>query len=1074
MVLQYKKERITKERIGVFTGWKDFNVSGCVPPGRKPYTLLGQVWTEPQRSAVTISASGGTGRIRFDEAVQLIDRRAQVGDTFGPSWETYWFRLEVSGSTDLAGKEVHLIWDSESEAMLWSEDGRPLQGLVGGDSWCRRVDYRLETNAPGTPWSKVFYVEMACNGLFGVGRGGDIEPPDPHRTFVLRECGLSVFDREAWDTLCDVTFVDGCANELPDENPRSSMALVTANNAVNKIEVEHPETWRAGREAVAEFCRDRNGSAQAAIYAIGHCHIDTAWLWPYDETKRKCARSWATQLRNMEMYPEYKFVCSQAQQLHWMKTEYPVLYEEIKEYVRLGRFVITGGTWVEMDCNLPSGESLVRQFLEGQRYFYSEFGVKCRTFWLPDTFGYSSQLPQIMKSAGIDYFLTQKLSWNLFNKFPHSVFRWEGLDGSQVVAHFPPADSYCCFGKVDEVVRSVTNNKDIGVTNASILLVGHGDGGGGASPAMIESLKRMEDVDGIPKVNICKPDDFFDFVNQRRDELPKWVGELYFELHRGTYTSQAKIKSGNRDCELALRNAELLSVLAEILPTDNDSSFTYPKAALKSCWHRVLLHQFHDTLPGSCIRQVIEVAHKDHENVQKESLNMQKRAIDVLIARLCNHDLSQNSHDRREEQIVSLLNVQGCPSLSSDLLVHLRDRTMAPKDSLVQDDLIDSTQPGYLAAIDCADVPKGIGVSTSPRFLTDARDEVRVREVERSSTQTPSKVVLENKFVRLVLDRFGLMQQLSLIDSKCSGAEQDIIHSQSTGRGNQFVLYDDVPLFWDAWDIEVYHFEKFKRLSGATDIEVLERGPLRATVKISFDCGTSGTIEQTISLTAFSARVIFKVVVDWRADRKLLGVEFPTTIRSQHASYDTQFGFVQRPTHFNTSWDVAKFEVCGHRYADLSESNYGLAIVTKSKYGYSVHDGRMRLSLLRSPKSPDDMCDMGRHSIDFCLLPHWGPFPSAQVISEAAAFSQTPLLTVVPARVAATRNAQVHDLVTLESTRVGSQTGVVIEAIKMAEDVDRGIILRVCECLGGSESVCIRLHPALSVCSAELTDVVEW
>lgn len=411
----------------MFLGWENFNPKGNVAPGRMDQNLCSRLWTGHNRTAVQLAVAttddNRLANFSSTDLNKLSFKTASVGDKFGPTFSTHVFRLDVTVPDNFdRSLPLHLIWDSNSEAMVMSEDGTPIQGLVGGDHWARRADCLLfppcdEKDSPG-PVKKRVYVEISCNGLFGAGRGGDIEPPDMDRTYTLDECCLAVFDPKAWALIHDVTLMQGLAKHLPD-TPRKSQALQIANDVVNEVDVADPLTYEAGRKVASKFLEARNGGGQSHVTAMLHSHIDLAWLWPMAATPAKGARTFATVLRLMEKYPECVYVQSQAQLYDWVKSGYPSLWKELCERVREGRFLPVGGTWVEMDCNIPSGEALVRQFVYGQQFFEDNFEIRCKEFWLPDTFGYASQLPQIMKGCGIDYFMTQKLSWNLFNKFPY-------------------------------------------------------------------------------------------------------------------------------------------------------------------------------------------------------------------------------------------------------------------------------------------------------------------------------------------------------------------------------------------------------------------------------------------------------------------------------------------------------------------------------------------------------------------------------------------------------------------------------------------------------------------------------
>ncbi|KAI1904444.1 hypothetical protein AGOR_G00005710 [Albula goreensis] len=417
---------------------------------------------------------------------------------------------------------------------------------------------------------------MDCLG----GQGSMIAAPDPERKFTLQKAELVVFNHDVRGLLTDFEMLVDIVKCLGEGEQRGYQALFTVNEMVNLCDPSDPTSFAAAHSLAQKFFSQRNGQSQHTVHAMGHCHIDSAWLWPYEETIRKCARSWVTVIRLMEKNPEFIFTCSQAQQFEWVKSWYPGLYSQIQHFVQKGQFIPVGGTWVEMDGNLPSGESMVRQFLEGQRFFQKEFGVHCTEFWLPDTFGYSAQLPQIMQGSGITRFLTQKLSWNLVNTFPHNTFFWEGLDGSQVLTHFPPGNSYEMKGKVEDLTNTLKNNKDKGRANHSAALFGFGDGGGGPTQLMLDRFQRVRDTDGLPRVVMSSPNKLFSELQSESSLLCTWSGELFLELHNGTYTTQAQIKLGNRQCEALLHDVEMASSLALC----RNQAFQYPSGKLQELW----------------------------------------------------------------------------------------------------------------------------------------------------------------------------------------------------------------------------------------------------------------------------------------------------------------------------------------------------------------------------------------------------------------------------------------------------------------------------------------------------------
>ena len=967
--------------------------------------LAGMLYTA--HAQVKLSVYSAPGRISYAQAMRGDYGPAQVGMQFGPLWSTHWVQVEIEIPTEWEGREVHLLWDSSSEACVWQE-GQPTQGLTGsGNGWISgaiRKEYCLAKRAQGGQHVEL-YVEVACNGLFGI-EGGE----KASQIGLLRQAEIAVFDREAWDLLWDFVVIADMAQHLPPNTPRAGQALYAANATVNAVNLQDRSTWPAGRALAAQFLAARNGDGQHNISAMGLAHIDTAWLWPIAETKRKCIRTFSAALRYMDDYPNYVFVCSQAQQLEWIKQSQPALYEKIKVRAREGRFVPAGGSWVEPDCNIPSGESLVRQFLLGQRFFRQEFGVTCQEFWEPDVFGYSAALPQILRGVGIRYFLTIKLSWNQFNKLPSHTFLWEGLDGSRVLTHFPPTDTYNSVATVKEVLYHVGNFRDHERANESCLLFGYGDGGGGPTPDMLEQIKRMGDVDGLPRVQVRTPQEFFARCEADAKDLTAWVGELYLELHRGTYTTHARAKLFNRQSELLLRDVEFLSAMAHA-----SHGLAYPHEELERIWKMVLTNQFHDIIPGSSIAEVYQDSTVDYADVLQTGQRLREAAIQALVK------------PEPKAQRLCVIN-----TLS------------APRTEVVE-------LPGEMPAGQVAANGKPLGIVSAPAMGYSVTTPSAQPAHPVRLTESADHIALENEFVRVTFRRDGHLA--SLFDKR---AQRECVAPGEVA--NHLDLFDDQPAKWDAWDVDIFHLEKRYEVSGARSVRITETGPLRASVEFEYALSPASALRQTVSLTALSPRLDFDTEVEWHENNKFLKVEFPLDIRAQNATYEIQFGHVQRPTHFNTSWDMARFEVCGHKWADLAEPDFGVALLNDCKYGYGTLGHVMRLSLLRSPKSPDPTADMGHHTFRYALLPHVGTLQQAEVVQEGYRFN-------VPLLLSAT-NAQPGQV----SFFSVSLPSVIVDTVKQAEDSD-AILVRLYEAHGTHGTV--RLSSALPVKSAARCNLLE-
>lgn len=561
-----------------------------------------------------------------------------MGESFGPSWSTHWFKVTITVPPELQKKEhLEFHWDANNEGLIWTLDGDVVHGLTGGGE---RSEWILpKSYYDGKAHS--FYIEMACNHMFGNAIGDNIQPPPKDRYYTLWKAEIAAINMDARMLHMDFWILGDAAREFPEDSWESHKAFENCNRIMDTFIAGDgsKESIKKCREIATEYLgklidtsKVYDGDQEVLITAIGQCHIDTCWLWPFAETKRKVARSWSNQCDLMDRYPEYRFACSQAQQYKWLEQYYPALFDRVKEKVKKGTFHPIGGSWVEHDTNLPSGESLVRQFMYGQRFFESHFGQRCKTFWLPDTFGYSAQLPQICRLAGMTRFFTQKLSWNNINSFPHTTFNWIALDGSQVLCHMTPAETYTAEAHFGDIKRSITQHKSLDQDATSLLVYGKGDGGGGPTWEQIERLRRergvADTVGLLPRVKLGNSvDDFYDKLEKKIENGTKfvtWYGELYFELHRGTYTTQANNKRNNRESEFLLRNLEFLSTLASIQDlledhslSKNDDKYEYPKKDIDSMWENVLLCQFHDCLPGSSI----EMCYRDSDDVSQHVID---------------------------------------------------------------------------------------------------------------------------------------------------------------------------------------------------------------------------------------------------------------------------------------------------------------------------------------------------------------------------------------------------------------------------------------------------------------------
>lgn len=752
-----------------------------------------------------------------------------------------------------------------------------------------------------------------------------------------------------------------------------SNEYITIKNHLDKacllldLRYPHSKEYYASVKATREYLeKEFYGKAcgngyYGNVYCVGHTHIDVAWLWTLAQTREKAQRSFSTVINMMKRFPEYKFFSSQPQLYKYVKESDPELYAEIKERIKEGRWEPEGAMWLEADANLVSGESLIRQMIYGMRFMKDELGVDNRILWLPDVFGYSGALPQIMNGCGIKRFFTTKMIWNENDRMPNDLFIWQGIDGSEVFCAFAP--SYVPPLNASNVKSNWSEFKSKEMSDTSIMVYGWGDGGGGPTYDMLENYRRIKrGIPGIPKAKIATAREYFDKAEQNFKESVKahksearWVGEMYLEMHRGTYTSIAKNKKKNRLSENLYFMAAEGAAVADMIFNGN----AYPQEIFRKNTENILLNQFHDIIPGSSIKEVYEDTDRDYARIIFEGQAVLDAALDGIGGSL------------KTEGGIFVYNA--CPFEVSDYVT------------------VDGE--AYFAE----NVPaRGFTViPASPK-----KNKVRV-----------TKNVLENDKIKVIFD--NKYQIKSIYDKETD----KLVNSDIC---NVLEIYEDIPREYDAWEISPYYEQKKWIIDDVSDVKILENG-IRVTRKYK-----NSTIVQDILLTQGSKRIDFKTEVDWREDHVLLRAAFPVDIRSDFATYDIQFGNVTRPTHRNTSWDAAKFEVSAHKWADLSEGNYGVSLLSDCKYGYSVHGNVMGISLLKSATYPNPDADREVHNFTYSIYPHTGDFRSGGTVNEGYKLN-IPLI----ARKVGKTDGHISDTLSLAKA---DKENIVIETVKKAEE----------------------------------------
>lgn len=980
------------------------------------------IWRDTAPIDISVTHLDGEP-VSFAQATARDFAPGSVGEPWGPAWGTSWFHLTGTVPEKMAGKTVDVHVDLgfypglvgfHAEGTVWSADGTVLGGVHPERRWVRIAD-----SAKGGETIDL-YVEAAANPLF-VGTNptpyGDRSTAPISPLYSLHAAELAVRDDDVAQLILAWEFVLQLAEDLRESDPLSPRALAALTATAARIDPSDVRASAAhGAEPVLALMADPGAPRRHRATAIGHAHIDTAWLWPLRETKRKVLRTFTNQLNLMDTYPEYRFGCSQAQQYQWLADEHPEVLDRIRAKVVTGQWVPLGGSWVEADGNLPSGESLVRQLLHGQRFFEKHFGITCTEGWIPDVFGYSGALPQIMRLSGLQRFVTQKLSWNRTNKFPHHTFTWEGIDGTPILTHFPPADTYNAEVRPAELRRIERGFRDHGRSRESLLVFGHGDGGGGPTREMIERLRMGADTDGLVRLRPGSPAEFFADAEAECEIVPapSWRGELYFEMHRGTYTSQAATKRGNRRCETLLRQAELFSVAAFGATAEGG----YPSDELEAIWNEVLTLQFHDILPGSSIAWVHREAEAAYDRLVPQIETLIERALTALVGS------AQKPGD---------------PALVNPA-PHARAEVVIADGG----DAIWAAAPAHGLASTSGELPAGIAPVTA--------------------SQNPDGTgTIDNGIVHIEWDADG--QLTSIVDLRIG---RQVL--RPGGLGNSFELYEDRPIEYDAWDIEPYYRDRVTVLSSADSVTLTDAGPLVALLAIRRTHGDT-TIDQHMVVRAGSARIDFVSEIDWHQNEQLLKAAFDVDVHADNSTAEIQFGTVDRPVHVNTTWDLARFEICAHRFLDLSEPNWGVALLNDGKYGHDTRGGSLRISLLRAPNFPDPNTDRGIHRFTHSLYPHLGDLAHSDVPAEGFRLNN-PMRWAKPARGTAVSSPNAAGAGAMPESIAASDTDtLIIDTVKAAADGSGDWIVRCYEAVGGRADAVITFGAAFG--RVETVDLLE-
>ena len=941
-----------------------------------------------------------------EEAMKGQFELVEPGFTWGKTWEYCWFRGKVVLPAEAEGKRIVMDLRPDGESTLF------VNGQEFGTyraSWVSQKHHFIEDNvlstvaAAGTEYEILmetyaghYYPESPDGGCATgpVLPGAYQDPLEEGKRRTLGVCTFGIWNEDAYQLWMDADTLKQVLDKLDPNSLRAAKIAEALEKFTLVVDFEQDEagriaSYRAGREALKPALEAKNGSTAPVFYAIGNAHIDLAWLWPMAETHRKTERTFAAQLRLLEEYPEYKYIQSQPAAYEMCRKYYPELFQRIKKAVKDGKWIAEGAMWVEPDTNMASGEALIRQLLYGKKYYKEEFGVDSQMLWLPDTFGYTAALPQILKSCGVRYLVTQKIFWsyNEGEQFPYHYFYWEGMDGSKITSFLPT--NYTYRTDPSELISVWENRSQKRDLDAFLLPFGYGDGGGGPARDYLEYAEREKDLEGCPKVKQENPITFFKEMEKEGGPKHTYTGELYFSAHRGTYTSQAMVKQNNRRCELSMRELEFWSTLAAL------KGKAYPAEAVERLWKEVLLHQFHDILPGSSIARVYQEAEKAFHAILDESHELTEKALQSLT---------------EGENGITVGNSLG---FAYETVLELPESFAAGAKTKEGKEI--PTEKIGDKVYGLAELPAYGMVSLVPaEEQTKAEDEVVL-------TQVGETYVLENRQVKAVVDGKGEVISFVLKTSGREFAAEPL---------NRFHLYKDVPRLFDAWDIDSNYKEQEITAAEDVKVSVLQAGSLRGVLKVTGRISNSSFV-QYIRLDAESTRLEFETVIDWKELHRLLKVAFPVRVFAENGINEMQFGYVERPTRRSRTYDKDRFEVCNHRYSALCDGAHGAAVLNDCKYGISMNENALELTLLRAAAAPEMHADNREHHFTYAFTAWEGSFADSDVVRQGYELNVKPVVA--------------NGTVNAFSMFGVEKNNVILESVKLAEDGSGDLILRLYE-----------------------------
>lgn len=957
--------------------------------------------------------------------------KTRKGDKWGGEGVYCWFKGKAQIPEEYKGKNIYIKPEVGGyEAMLWvngipsgtfatkivqTGHGNHYCDLLIKDATIEKVDIAIE-----------FYA-----GHYIIGTQPFETIPETDFRYTYKGISLCTKNQDIADFIFDLRTLNQMVEKLDLLSFRRA-DIINCLTEVHKVvyyavEDTDKEIWLAtlakARKIMGPVLATHNSQSAPFAGIVGHSHMDTAWLWHIPETVKKCARTYSNEISLMNQYPEYRFIQSSSYHTEMIRLHYPELFEKIREKVAEGRYEPNGSVWVECDCNITSGESMIRQFLWGQKYTQKYFDYTSNCFWLPDTFGYSAAIPQIMKGCRVDYFLTTKLSWNDTNKFPYETFYWKGIDGSEVFTHFNLTH---CWPDPKTLIENLEGRnsdnylKNKNVAKSRLIAYGYGDGGGGPQFEMIEMAKRVKDLEGCPKAEHVNVGQFMTALEKEAINPPVYKGELYLELHRGTLTNQHTIKRNNRKAEIALHDLEFLTVQKSVVENS-----VAKDGDIRPLIETLLVNQFHDILPGTCIAKAHDTCYSQMEELLEITSG--------LIERTFGTSADKNS--------VTVINTLGFERNEMIYLEGYENRTTTDKNLITQ--RIQNIKGQEQLCIANFKLP-----SMGGSVLNFEEASTSVGVIESAFELTGN--VLTTPFARITFTESGTIS--SFIDTR--------VNRELRGAGeplNTFLMAEDVPSAWDSWDIDADCQMKFEASAKLVDREIVSDGRAQYRIRSIYQLSNKSTVKQDMIFYSTTPRVDFETIIDWKDKHRFLKVDFDTTIMSNTARHEIQFGHCQKPTTRNNSFEQAMFEVVNHKFTDLSETRYGIAVLNDCKYGISVEGSDIRLSLHKGGCRPDPRGDVGVHECIYSLLPHIGDFSAENVILPAYSLNYSPIVK--------------SGIGSYKSFASVDSTNIIIETIKPCEENQKAYIMRLYEAEGTFTNAKVNLGTSPE--SVEITNMLE-